>query len=109
VNLTLARTVAGGVTIALAPDPASDLAVYPSQPVATVTATITGAPTSLVWSRIDANGGSNFLVGDAGGGDFEFRLPGTGSLAVTREQAWRLTDAGSGVFDDVTVELTRDV
>jgi hypothetical protein len=55
-----------------------------------------------------ANGGSNFIV-SAAGRAFEFRLPGVGGLYVEREQTWRLTDTASGVFDDVTVELTRDV
>jgi hypothetical protein len=50
-----------------------------------------------------------FQIVSRAGSAFEFRLPGTGSLYVERDQTWRLTDAASGVFDDVTVELVRDV
>jgi hypothetical protein len=109
VNVTLARTVAGGLSVSLTLDDTDAYVIYPATPSAQVTQAISGgtAPYSASWSRIDANGGANFAVTFVSAGIEAFTSAG---VYYSRQQTWRCTvtdSLGAVAFDDVTVNLER--
>lgn len=108
VNVTIARSVTGGLAVSLSPNPASDFAVYPNNPEVTVVPTVTGATGSYsgAWSRVDVNGGSDFtLIGNT------FSMTPDGSYYMEREQTWRytVTDTVGSTFEDVVVTLVHEI
>lgn len=106
VTVVLERRLQTSGALTLSPSPAFGNAVSPATPYVDVTAYLQGgAGTRTVqWTRVDTNGGSNFLTSQSGM-TVRFRMSGPGLLE--RTQVWRctVTDDTGPVSADVTVTL----
>jgi hypothetical protein len=108
VEVSLSRTVTGGLSVTISPSPVS--AAHQTNPVGKAKAYPSGGSgtRTYLWRRIDTSGGPDFTCSTPKSAETSWSME-SGDTPLVRTQKWRceVTDATATVFADVDVKLER--